>query len=91
MDHCGKRRIHILRRSEFLDLSQSSVDLVTHGGDNIVHRNHVLFVDKSFSPNFGIDFIALFQVFADIVLLLSNSLQLFASMDIHPCLSLTKL
>ena len=76
---------------EFLDLRQSSVDLIAHGGDDIVDRDQILFVDQSLTPDFGIDLIASLKMLADVIFLLGDAGQLLASMDVHPGLGLTKL
>lgn len=75
---------------KLFDLRESAVDLVAHGRNHIVNRNHVLLVNQSFAPNFGIDFLTGLQVFADVVLRLCDAGKLFASVDVEPGLGLSE-
>ncbi len=46
MDDCVKGDVHVFRRSELLDGCESAVDLVAHNGNDVITRDHVLFVYK---------------------------------------------
>jgi len=79
-----ERLIHVLGGPEFDDLRESPVDLVTQDGDDVVARDHILFVDESFDPNFGVDFVSCLQVLRDVVLLLVDADQLLRPVDVDP-------
>ena len=88
-DSC-KSCVHIFRWSKLSNLSQPSINLVTHCRNNVVDRDLVFFIDQCFSPDLSIDFIARFQMLADVIFFLCNCCQLFATVDVHPCLRLAE-
>ena len=75
---------------EFFYLRESSIDLVAHRGDDIVDGDPALFIDESLTPDLGVNFVARLQVLADGVLILSNSAQLLAAVDVDAGLRLAK-
>jgi len=58
---------------ELFYLCKSSIDLVAHGGDNIVDGYPALFVNESLTPDLGVDLITGLQVLANCVLILGDS------------------
>ena len=88
-DSC-KSCVHIFRRSKLSNLSQSSINLVTHRRNYVVNRDLVFFIDQCFSPDLRIDFITRFEMLADVIFFLCNGCQLFATMNVHPCLRLAE-
>lgn len=57
---------------------------------DVVAGNLAFIVYKRLAPNLGVNFIVGLQVFADVVLVLSNKIQLLLAMDVHSRCSLTK-
>ena len=60
---------------EFFDLGESSIDLVAHGGNNIINWDHVLLVDESFGPDFGVDLIAFLEMHRNVLFGLGDFAQ----------------
>jgi len=68
--------------------------LIAHDGHDVIHRDHLLLIDQGLSladfaregpyPDFGVDFVARLEVFADIVLFLSDGSKLLATLDANP-------
>jgi len=54
----GESIVHVFRGAELLDLCESSVDLITHGGNDIVDGDHAFFIDERLGPNLRIHFVA---------------------------------
>ena len=75
---------------ELCDLCESSIDLIAHRWDHIVNWNHAFLIDKSFSPDLRIDFIASLQMLANVVLLLCNRSQFLTPVDVNATLRLSQ-
>ena len=86
MDNGRKGCLHVVWCSELFNLDKSAIDLVAHGGNNVIARDKIFFCDESFCPDLSVHFVALLQVLADVVFLFSNASKLLASVDIHASL-----
>ena len=82
------------RRNECLPelfyLSQSSIYLVTHRGDDIIDRNLTFFVNKSLSPDLGVHLVSSLQVLADGVFIFCDLSLFLAAMNVDAGLRLAK-
>lgn len=88
VNDCCEGLVHILRRSVFLNVGEPALDLITHGVDHIVDGGLVFIVDQVLSPDFGVDFLSLFKVLADLVLALGDLTKEFVLVDVEACLAL---
>ena len=86
VDNCGKSLTHVFWRSEFFDLSQSSIHLVAHSGDHIEHWDHALLVDNCLGPDFCVHLLSSFEMLANVILFLCNTGELLRSVDIDASL-----
>ena len=75
---------------ELLDLCESSIDLVTHGRDHIVDRDHAFLIDESLGPDLSIHLVSRCKMLTNIILLLGNRRQLLASVNVNATLRLAK-
>ena len=75
---------------ELCDLCESSIDLVAHRRDHIVHWNQAFLIDKSFSPDLCIDLISSFQMLANVVFLFRDRRQFLTPVDVNATLRLSQ-
>jgi hypothetical protein len=75
---------------ELFDLCKSSINLVAHRRDDIVDGNPALFIDQSLTPDLGVDLVGSLQVLANGVLILRDSSQLLATVDVDAGLRLAE-
>ena len=78
---------------ELLDLLQATEQLIAHYGEDVVARDHVLLVNKSFGlrgerrrhyPDFCVDFLTRGEVLGDVVLFLGDLGVFLSAVDVDP-------
>ena len=57
VDERSECLVHVWGLAHFRNIIESSLQLIAHGGGNIIAWNHGLIIDQSLAPDFGIDLI----------------------------------